>query len=104
MKSVLGKLFVLLLVLTLGVAIVYAQDNAALYKSKCALCHGPDGKGSVAGLKMGAKDFHSPEAAKASDAEWFNIIKKGKNKMPAYDGKLTDAQIKELVSYVRALK
>jgi mono/diheme cytochrome c family protein len=30
-------------------------------------------------------------------------ITKGKNKMPAYGGKLKDSEIKELVAYVRQL-
>jgi len=86
---------------------VYAQENAAaLYKSKCQVCHGSDGKGDTpVGKKLGVKDFHSPEVAKMSDAELFEIIKKGKdNKMPSYDNKLTDDQIKSLVKYIRSLK
>jgi cytochrome c6 len=84
----------------------YAQDDvAALYKSKCQVCHGPDAKGdTVMGKKLGIKDFHSPEVAKAPDAELVEITKKGKDKMPAYDGKLTDDQIKGLVKYIRGLK
>ncbi len=84
----------------------YGQDDtAALYKSKCRVCHGPDGKGETpAGKKVGAKDLHSPEVAKMSDAALFDIVKKGKQKMPAYDKKLTDAQIKALVHYIRSLK
>src|SRR5215471_12828001 len=84
----------------------WAQDDpAALYKSKCQVCHGPDGKGDTpAGKKVGARDFHSPEVAKMSDAELFEITKKGKDKMPSYDKKLTDDQIKALIKYIRSLK
>jgi cytochrome c6 len=81
-----------------------AEDAAALYKSKCQICHGADGKGSPAGQKMGAKDFHSPDVAKQTDAELIKVTKEGKGKMPKYDGKLTDDQIKELVKYIRSLK
>jgi cytochrome c6 len=81
-----------------------ADDAAALYKSKCQVCHGADGKGSPAGQKMGVKDFHDPEVAKASDADLIKITKEGKGKMPKYDGKLTDDQIKDLIKYVRSLK
>jgi cytochrome c6 len=84
----------------------FAQDDpAAMYKSKCQVCHGADGKGDTpAGKKLGAKDFHSPEVAKMSDTEMFDITKKGKDKMPPYDKKLTDDQIKALIKYIRALK
>jgi len=89
----------------LAVANARAEDTAALYKTKCAACHGPDGKGdTAAGKKLGARDFHSPEVAKMSDAELFDITKKGKEKMPAYDKKLTDDQIKDLITYIRGLK
>ncbi|HYL91853.1 MAG TPA: cytochrome c [Alphaproteobacteria bacterium] len=82
-----------------------AEDVAALYKTKCAVCHGPDGKGdTAAGKKLGVKDFHSPEIAKAKDAELIEATTKGKGKMPSYDKKLTDDQIKELIKYIRTLK
>ncbi len=82
-----------------------AQDSPeALYKSKCQVCHGADGKGSAAGQKMGAKPFSDPEIAKQSDEDLIAVTKKGKGKMPSYDGKLTDDQIKSLVKYIRTLK
>src|SRR5436305_12823593 len=83
----------------------FAQDDAALYKSKCQSCHGADGKGDTpGGKKLGVKDFHSPEAANVSDDQWFEITKKGKNKMHAYDGKLTDDQIKAHIKFCRSSK
>jgi mono/diheme cytochrome c family protein len=81
-----------------------ADDAAALYKSKCQVCHGADGKGTGAGQKMGARDFHSPEVAKQSDADMVKITKEGKGKMPKFEGKLTDDQIKGLITYIRSLK
>jgi len=80
-----------------------AQDAAATYKSKCAMCHGPDGKGSPTGQKMGARDFASPEVKAETDAQLTDIITKGKGKMPPYGGKLKDTEIKDLVAYVRSL-
>jgi cytochrome c6 len=92
-----GILFVL-------VAPLRAQDAPALYKSKCAACHGEDGKGTTAaGVKLGAHDFASPDVQKETDAQLIDIVTNGKNKMPAYKGKLTDDQIKGLVGYVREL-
>jgi cytochrome c6 len=81
-----------------------ADDAAALYKSKCQVCHGADGKGSPAGQKLGVKDLNSPEVAKQSDADLIKITNEGKGKMPKYDGKLTDDQIKGLIKYIRSLK
>jgi cytochrome c6 len=102
------KLFISMLVVTLVLATglpAVAQDSPeALYKSKCQVCHGADGKGTAAGQKMGVRDFHSPEVAKQSDAQMIELTKKGKGKMPAFDGKLTDDQIKSLIKYIRTLK
>ena len=80
-----------------------AQDAAATYKAKCAMCHGPDGKGSPMGIKMGARDFTSADVQKQTDAQLTDAIAKGKGKMPAYDGKLKDTDIKDLVAYIRGL-
>ncbi len=94
-----------LAVMALAIPVRGQDSPESLYKAKCQACHGPDGKGeTAAGKKLGAKDFHSPEVTKMSDAELFDITKKGKEKMPAYDKKLTDDQIKELIKYVRTLK
>jgi cytochrome c6 len=76
-----------------------AQDAAATFKAKCAMCHGAEGKGG----KMGTRDFASPEVKAETDAQLVEIITKGKGKMPAYGGKLKDTEIKDLVTYVRSL-
>ena len=81
-----------------------ADDAAALYKSKCQVCHGADGKGTPAGQKLGVKDFHSPEVAKQSDSDLIKTTKEGKGKMPKYEGKLTDDQIERLIKYIHSLK
>lgn len=99
-------LFVLVILLTLALCSSYAtaQDAAGLYKTKCAMCHGADGKGeTAAGKSTGARSFSSPEVQKESDAELTQITEKGKGKMPAYENKLTAPQVKELVAYVRQL-
>jgi cytochrome c6 len=88
------------LVLALAVPAV-AQDAASLYKARCQVCHGRDGKGSAAGQKMGAKPFNE---STASDQELIEITTNGRNKMPGFKDKLTESQIKELVKYVRTLK
>jgi cytochrome c6 len=80
-----------------------AQDAASTFKSKCAACHGADGKGSAMGQKLGTHDFSSPDVQKETDAQLTEIVTKGKGKMPAYGGKLEDSAIKDLVGYVRTL-
>jgi cytochrome c6 len=45
-----------------------------------------------------------PAVVKQSEAALIEVTKNGKGKMPAYNGKLTDAQIKEVVSFIRTLQ
>lgn len=83
-----------------------AQSGGAdIYKSKCAPCHGADGQAATpAGKALKAASFKDPAIAKKSDAELIAIVKNGKNKMPAWAGKLSDDQIKAAVTYIRTLQ
>jgi mono/diheme cytochrome c family protein len=86
-------------------SVALAQSGADTYKAKCAMCHAADGSGSTpAGKSMKAIPFKDPELVKASDADLTAATKNGKGKMPAYAGKLTDAQITEVVGYIRTLQ
>ena len=83
----------------------FTQDSATLYKSKCAACHGADGKGATpVGQKIGVRDFSSPEVQKQSDDDLAGIINDGKNKMPSYKKSLKPEQVKDLVAMVRSFK
>ena len=92
----------LVLVLSLPLS-ARAQDASALFKSKCAGCHGADGTGSATGIKMGAHDFTSADVQKMSDAQLTDVITNGKNKMPKY-ASLKPEEVKGLVAYIRTLK
>jgi cytochrome c6 len=82
-----------------------AQTGADTYKSKCAMCHGPDGLGNTpAGKSTKVVPFNDPKIVAASDDDLIAVTKNGKAKMPAYGGKLTDAQIKDVVAYIRTLQ
>lgn len=80
-----------------------AQDaGEKVYKAKCASCHGADGVGTTpAGKATNARDFCSDEVKKETDEEWTTVIVKGKNKMPGYDKKITEDEIKAVVAYIR---
>lgn len=81
-----------------------AADTAeATYKAKCAMCHGPDGKGETpTGKSLKVRDFSSEDVQKISDTDLAGTIAAGKGKMPAYKT-LTPDQVKDLVAYVRSL-
>lgn len=99
-----------LMALTLGLATpVLADDVAATYKTKCATCHGEDGRGGekkAAMLKVepAVLDFTRAESAKLTTADLRKVIADGKNKMPGYSAKLSAAEIDALVAHVETLR
>jgi mono/diheme cytochrome c family protein len=56
------------------------------------------------GKKLGARDFQDPAVTSMSDDDLAKVTKEGKGKMPAYNGKLNDKQIDELVQYIKQMK
>ena len=92
------------LVATCLTGMLAAESTADLYKAKCQGCHGADGRTSAIGKKLGARDFPDQDVAKLSEADLVKITSEGKNKMPAYKGKLTDDQIKALAKYIKDMK
>jgi len=80
-------------------------DGAAIFKQKCAMCHGPDGKGQTAmGKSLHLKDLGSEEVQKMTNEEMNKVIADGKGKMPAYKSKLDQASIDALIAFIRTLK
>jgi len=80
------------------------SGSEGVYKAKCASCHGADGAGATpAGKATKARGFCTDEVKKETDDDWTQIIVKGKNKMPAYDKKLPEGEVKEVVAYIRGL-
>jgi mono/diheme cytochrome c family protein len=83
-----------------------APDRAAdsgTFRTKCAICHGPDGSGSAVGKSMNVPDLRSPEIQKLPDAQLAQIISEGKGGMPPFKSSLSEDQIHSLVSYLRSL-
>ena len=79
-----------------------ASDSAALYKTKCFACHGEKGNGqTVMGKKMGVRALGSAAVQAQSDAALLAILNKGQKKMPAFAGKIPEADLKLLVAHLR---
>jgi cytochrome c6 len=97
------KIFVFATIIIASAGIGLAADAAGTWNAQCASCHGKDGSGNtMMGKKLGLKDYTKEQSF--SDAEATNVIKNGKGKMKAYKDKLSDADVKALVAYVRSLK
>ena len=80
-------------------------DAAAIYKGKCAMCHGADGAGQTpTGKTMKLRDLRSADVQKQTDEQLAKWIADGKGKMPAYKTKLSAAEIDALVGFIRSLK
>jgi cytochrome c6 len=104
-RHLLGVALISAMAISTAVVSQAQASGAATYKAKCASCHGADGSGSTpAGKSMKVVSFKSPDIVKASDDELIADTKNGKGKMPAYSGKLSDAQIKDVVAYIRTLQ
>lgn len=97
------KVWLLLVTIMSSAGIAAAADAGATWNANCASCHGKDGSGNtMMGKKLGVKDYTKDQSF--SDAEATNAIKNGKDKMKGFGSKLSDADIKALVAYVRSLK
>jgi len=100
-----GTALLMLALILLAVPPLHAAgDSAALYKSKCAVCHGADGKGGTPTAKaMGVPDLTSADTQSKTDAQLTDVTAKGKGKMPGYEKSLSADDIKGLVAYIRDL-
>jgi mono/diheme cytochrome c family protein len=78
------------------------QPVADLFQKDCAVCHGAGGKGLAT---VHTPDFTDPALQRSLSArDISDAIRNGKasGRMPAWSGKLTDAQIDNLSSYIRS--
>jgi mono/diheme cytochrome c family protein len=71
----------------------------AVYDANCASCHGSDGKGEPP-----IPDFTDFAAtSKISQSQWAQSVQGGKNEMPAFGEKLSEAERRSALEYVRSL-
>jgi len=109
MKSflcLLTRLFLLsagALVLAAGLYAADQPDAAAIFRQKCSMCHGPDGKGFAA---IKTPDFTDPKVqASLTDKQIQETIENGKKDtpMPPFKDKLKDDEIQAMVKFIRSL-
>ena len=77
-----------------------------IYTTSCSNCHKDDGTGGkveIEGKIINAENLTTDKMKKMADAKYINYIEKGipDEGMPAFKGKLTDQQIKDVVNYIR---
>ena len=93
---------VLAMVVSLGSAVGFADSGEAVYKANCQSCHGSTGTPNAGMAKM--MNVKPASEYKTTEKEQIESVKNGKGKMKPFSGKLTDAQIKDVVTYFRTLK
>jgi cytochrome c6 len=96
------KLLATLLLVALGIGNAHAADpgkGGGIYAKQCATCHGTSG----ISVMPGAPNFARGEKLMQPDAQLLSFIKAGKNAMPAYRGILSDADILDVIAYLRTL-
>jgi mono/diheme cytochrome c family protein len=88
-----------------GVSIAKAADIDAkkIYMTHCKTCHGEDGHPTDLGTGLGAREFANAEwQAKTTDEQIIEQINNGTpEKMMPFKEKLTQDEIKALVSVIR---
>lgn len=77
-----------------------------LYAIDCALCHGDNGNGKTdvaTSMGLTLSDFSDPKTFQnRMDGELFNLIRNGKDKMPAEEaGRAKDDEVWNLIIYIR---
>jgi mono/diheme cytochrome c family protein len=90
-----------------------AARGKAVFQERCAICHGDNGNGKSAVAQASTikpADFtNGPLMAKTSDRDLYRVVQDGgpavgkSAQMLGFSGILSDAQIRDVVAYVRSL-
>ena len=99
-----GKILITFVLVVFAMPAIVLADASLDYKTKCAACHGAKANllpKTARLLKVGPKKL-ALKASTMNKEEMISIIEKGKDKMPAFEGKLSKSQIDALVDYIRS--
>ena len=100
--------------LCLAATALLAQDKQApkftggdyhkYWMDVCARCHGVTGNGrDTKGSQLPDAGFDFTDSRKANrkkDADWVKVMLDGKEKMPAFKDKMTEAEIRQMITQV----
>ena len=85
------------------------ESGKKIYLESCQNCHGPTGKGDsdmAAYLNPPPANLTAKATQSKTDAQIRKIIIEGRpdTAMTSYDGAFEDAQLADLIAYIRSLK
>jgi cytochrome c6 len=83
-----------------GTSAADVAKGASLYKLHCAGCHGGDGRP----VMPTAPDFSRPAALLKPDLQLLGVVRSGRGPMPAYQGRLRDTEILDIVAHLRTFQ
>jgi mono/diheme cytochrome c family protein len=105
------KILLCIIALFIGAALISTKGAQGgehdrgknLYKNKCQMCHGADGKGngpSASAFNPKPADFADPKFWQRKDINKYitDTIDKGHGMMPSFD--LKPAEIKDIIDYL----
>jgi cytochrome c5 len=83
-----------------------AAKGKEIYSRDCAMCHGDNGNGQsdlAKDMQLTLKDWTDPKSlADMTDQQLFDMIRKGKDKMPPEDpSRAKDDEIRSIILYIR---
>ena len=82
---------------------VYAADSIKgekIYQQHCSNCHGSNGVSNMSGVA----DFSRGEGLFKSDIDLLRLLQRGRGMMPAYQGRLSDKEMLDVIAYMRTLR
>lgn len=82
------------------------DDGKQVYDTHCTACHGGEGRAGERAPAIVFTGATGPLRGERSDAQILAVVRNGipGTGMPAWNGKLTDAQIASLGAYIHALR
>lgn len=75
------------------------NNGQQLYMTHCAGCHGMNGISVI----PQAKDFSRANLLAQPDQSLIDLVRSGRDMMPAYFGILNDSEILDVINYLRIL-
>ena len=80
-------------------------DLNKYWTDACARCHGANGSGrDNAGKPLPDNGFDFTDSRKANkkkDSDWIKVTMEGKDKMPAFKDKMTQADVEKMIPIMR---
>jgi mono/diheme cytochrome c family protein len=111
-SKIISKSVFTLIVIAFGLTFLIQNSNhhavsaksggADIYRQNCITCHGADGKANTPkGKRKGATDLTK---STIGTAQGIKVITNGRELMPSFSDTLSDAEIREVMAFIRGFR